>query len=61
MSLLAERESLAALCAALLLVALLVLLRVLLWWYGEKRLGVHTIRIRQQVPRAFGAFIDTAS
>lgn len=59
-SLLAERESLAALCAAAALTALLVLLRIFLRWYGEKRLGVHTTRIRQQVRRAFGAFIDTA-
>jgi Transglutaminase-like superfamily len=60
-SLLLERESLATMVLALVLVFLLGLLRVGLRWYGERRLGIRPIRIRQQVRRAFHAFVDTAS
>jgi hypothetical protein len=60
LSLLMERESLATMVAALILVFLLGLLRVGLRWYGEKRLGIRPVRIRQQVRRAFHAFVDTA-
>jgi hypothetical protein len=60
LSLLMERESLATMVAALVLVFFLGLLRVGLRWYGEKRLGVRPVRIRQQVRRAFHAFVDTA-
>jgi len=58
-SLLMERESLATMVAALILMFHLGLLRVGLRWYGEKRLGVRPVRIRQQVRRAFQAFVDT--
>jgi hypothetical protein len=60
LSLLMERESLATMVAALILVFFLGLLRVGLRWYGERRLGVRPVRIRQQVRRAFHAFVDTA-
>jgi hypothetical protein len=60
MSLMLERESLAALVIALVLVVLLGLFRIGLRWYGETQLGVRPIRIRQQVRRAFYAFVDTA-
>jgi hypothetical protein len=43
MTLLVERESFAAMTASFLLVIFLVLLRACLRWYGEKRLGVHSI------------------
>jgi len=59
-SLMLERESLAILVIALILVVLLGLLRVGLRWYGESRLGVRPVRFRQQVRRAFHAFVDTA-
>jgi hypothetical protein len=59
-SLLLERESLATLVAALTLLFLLALLRVGLRWYGERRLGVRPIRVRQQIRRAFHAFVDTS-
>jgi len=59
-SLLMERESLATMVVALVFVFLLGLLRVGLRWYGERRLGVRPVRIRQQIRRAFSAFIDTA-
>jgi hypothetical protein len=59
-SLLLERESLAAMVAALILVFLLGLLRVGLRWYGERRLGIRPVRVRQQIRRAFYAFVDTA-
>jgi hypothetical protein len=58
MTLLVERESFAAMTASLLLVIFLILLRVSLRWYGEKRLGVHSVRIRQQIRRACHAFLD---
>jgi hypothetical protein len=59
-SLLLERESLATMVVALVLVFLLSILRVGLRWYGERRLGVRPVRIRQQMRRAFYAFVDTA-
>jgi hypothetical protein len=58
MTLLVERESFAALIASVLLVIFLVLLRASLRWYGEKRLGMHSVRIRQQLRRACHAFLD---
>ncbi len=59
-SLLLERESLATMVVALILVFLLGLLRVGLRWYGERRLGVRPVRVRQQIRRAIHAFVDTA-
>jgi hypothetical protein len=61
MSLLLERSSLAAMVFALVMVFFLSLLRVLARWYGEKRMGFHSIRIREQVRRACVAFLDTAT
>jgi hypothetical protein len=58
MTLLVERESFAALVASVLLVVFLVLLRASLRWYGEKRLGMPSVRIRQQLRRACHAFLD---
>jgi hypothetical protein len=58
MTLLLERESFAAMVASLLLLIFLILLRVSLRWYGEKRLGVQSVRIRQQLRRACHAFLD---
>jgi hypothetical protein len=60
MSLFLERESLSTMVVALTAVFLLAILRVALRWYGERRLGVRPVRIRQQVRRAFYAFVDTA-
>lgn len=59
LSLLMERTSLATMVAALVSVFLLGLLRVGLRWYGERRLGIQPLRVRQQVRRAFHAFVDT--
>lgn len=60
-SLLLERESLAAMVAVIMFVFVLMLMRVSLRWYGEKRLGIHSVRIRSQLRRACHAFLDTAS
>jgi hypothetical protein len=60
MSLLMERESLATLVAALALIFLLELTRVGLRWYGEKRLGVRAVRVRERIRRVFRALFDTA-
>jgi len=59
-SLLLERESLATLLFAFLLVGVLGFVRALLRRYGERRLGVRPVRIRQQFLRAVHAFVDTA-
>jgi hypothetical protein len=56
-SLLAERDSLVAVLASSLLVIFLFLLRLSLRWYGEKQLGVRTNRIREQLLRAWSAFL----
>ncbi len=58
MTLLVERESFAALVASVLLVIFLILFRASLRWYGEKRLGMPAVRIRQQLRRACHAFLD---
>lgn len=59
-SLLAERESLVAVLGSILLVVFLLLVRVSLRWYGEKRLGVRTYRVREQLHRAVSAFLRPA-
>jgi hypothetical protein len=58
MTLLVERESFAAMVLSFLLLIFLILLRTTLRWYGEKRLGVHSVHIRQQLRRACHAFLD---
>lgn len=58
-SLLLERDSLATLVFALTLLFMLGLLRVALRWYAERKLGLRPIRVRQQIRRAFHAFVDT--
>lgn len=61
MSMLLERESMATFAISLILVILLGLLRAGMRWYGERRLGVRPVRFRQQVRRAFEAFVDTTA
>jgi hypothetical protein len=61
MTLLVERESFAAVVASLLLVIFLCLLRIVLRWFGEKRLGVRRVRIREQLLRAGSTFLHSAS
>jgi len=58
MTLLVERESFAAMVSSILLLILLILLRAALGWYGEKRLGLPSVHIRQQLRRACHAFLD---
>lgn len=60
-TLLVERSSFASAIVSLLLLLLIVLLRSPVRWFGEKKLGLHTPRIRQQVRRAWHTFLDTAS
>jgi SAM-dependent methyltransferase len=60
MSLLVERESLAAVVSAILLVTLLILLRTAVRWYGERRLGIHPLRIRGQLHRVWTVLLDAA-
>lgn len=58
LSLILERESLATAIAALAFTVAFALIRIGLRWYGEERLGIHPIRIRQQARRALHAFFD---
>ncbi len=60
-SLIVERESLAAMIAAIMIALFLGFVRIVLRWYGEKYLQIHSVRIRQQLRRACQAFLSTAS
>ena len=57
MTLVLERESLAMLVGSLFLLFFLVLARIGLRWYGENRLGVEPLRVRDQFRRALRAFV----
>jgi hypothetical protein len=61
MTLLVERESFAAMLVSVLLLILLILLRTSIRWYGENRLGVHSTHLREQICRAYRAFLNTAT
>ena len=52
-SLILERESLAAMIAAITILVFLVLVRISLGWYGEACLGIHSIGISQRLRRAY--------
>jgi len=60
-SLILERESLAAMVVAIAIVLFLSLLRFSLRWYGEKHLLSCSIRIRHRLRDAYQAFLNTAS
>ena len=60
-SLLLERESLAATFIAITLVFLVSVLRVFLRRYGEIYLRIRPIRFRSQVTKAFRAFLEAQS
>ena len=60
-SLLIERESLAAVVVSFLAVLFLVLLRISVRWYGESRLGLRAIRVRTKCHRAARAFLSRAT
>lgn len=60
-SLLLERESLAATFVAITLVFLVSVLRVFLRYYGETRLDIRPMRFRCQVMKAFRAFLEIQS
>ena len=59
-SLLAERESFSALVGSIFLLLFVILLRTGFRWYGESRLGVQSVRFREQLRRAGHALLDTA-
>jgi len=60
MSLLVERESLASVVSAILLVIFLICLRIAVRWYGERRLGIQSVRMRGQLHRVWTVLLDTA-
>jgi hypothetical protein len=51
-SLLMERESLASVVAMIMIVLLLTLVRICLRWYGENRLRVYPVHVREQLRRS---------
>ena len=56
-SLFLERESFAAMITSILLLVFLAVLRVSLRWYGEARLGVKTVSVREQMRQGLRAFV----
>jgi hypothetical protein len=58
-TLLLERESFAAMILASLLAFLLIIFRISLRWYGRSTLGIHHVRVRRQLLRAYDAFFRT--
>ena len=60
-SLILERESLAATVVVVFIAVFLGLVRITLRWYSEKYLNVHPVRMRQQLRRAVQAFLSPAS
>lgn len=60
-SLLVERESLAALAIAILSIMLLVLVRISLRWYGSKRLRIHPPQVRVRLLRACSALLSAGT
>ena len=60
-SLLLERESLASVAAMIMIVLFLILVRASLRWYGENRLRVYPVHVREQLRRAYRAFLSIAS
>jgi hypothetical protein len=59
-SLLMERESLASVLAMIMIVLLLTLVRICLRWCGENRLRVYPVHVREQLRRAYQAFLTRA-
>jgi len=58
-SLLLERESLASVAAMIMIVLFLILVRSFLRWYGENRLRVYPVPVREQLHRAYRALITS--
>jgi hypothetical protein len=44
---------------ASLLAFLLIIFRISLRWYGRSTLGIHHVRVRRQLLRAYDAFFRT--
>jgi len=59
-SLLLERRSFAAMVLAIASVMFLIVLRGCLRWYGEHRMGLRPVRIRQQMRRALHALLHAS-
>ena len=60
-SLVLERESLAAMVAAIFLVMILILVGTFLRWYGTRRLGIRRPQLRARMLRAWSAFLDSST
>ena len=60
-SLVMERQSLAAMIGAIAIVLFLSLFRFLLRWYGEQHLHIRPVRMRHRLFEAYRAFLHTAS
>ena len=57
MTMLVERESLAALVASVVLAMLLILLRLFLGWYGDRSLKIRRLRIRERLAQVCSALL----
>jgi hypothetical protein len=60
-SLIMERRSLAATVVAIAILLFLGLLRFSVRWYGERRLGISSVRMRRRLFDAYRAFLHAAS
>jgi hypothetical protein len=60
-SLLMERESLASVVAMIMIVLLLTLVRISLRWYGQNRIRVYPVHVREQLRCAYHAFPNVPS
>jgi len=54
-----ERESFAVMTLALLLTCFSVAARFALSWYGERRLGITRVRLREQLIRAGATLLNS--
>ena len=61
LSLIMERQSLAAMIVAIAILLFLSLLRSLLRWYGERHFQISSVRIRRRLFDAYQAFLKTSS
>ena len=60
-SLIFERESLLALTIALVIALILLAFRLVLYWFGSKRLGIHSASMSRRIQAAYRAFVNPTS
>lgn len=60
-SLVVERESLLAMVVAILIALTLLVFRLMLYWFGSKRLGIHSPSLTRRIRSAYRAFVNPSS